>query len=308
MLAASHLSRSFGNRVAIDDLSFEVGAGEIFALLGPNGAGKTTTLRLLAGLIESTSGTVRVGGEVMSHTSSARLRSRIGFLTEAPGLWDRLTVRQNLLVYAHLQGAASPERAVDAALTRFDITARANDATAQLSKGLKQRVALARTLLHEPSIVLLDEPTSGLDPASARDVRELIVKLRSEGRAILLSTHNLDEVERVADRVAVLRTRLVALDTPAALHSRLFGARLRVVIGNGAERFAAAAGSPTTGPATVEGDTLLIAASDPQSAAPDIVRRLVAAGADILSVGPEEHPLEEVYLRLLDGPPAEGRQ
>ena len=158
MLTASHLSRRFGDRIALEDVSFTLEAGEIFALLGPNGAGKTTTLRILAGLIAPSSGSVTVDGEPMGPRSAPRLRARIGFLTEAPGLWDRLTVRQNLLVYARLYGLSSPERAVDAALERFEIRDRGGDRAAQLSKGLKQRVALARSLLHDPRIAMLDEP------------------------------------------------------------------------------------------------------------------------------------------------------
>ena len=176
MLAATRLTRRFGDRVAVEDATFELARGEIFALLGPNGAGKTTTLRMLAGLISPTSGIVSVDGEEMSRGNAARVRGRIGFLTEAPGLWDRLTVRQNLSVYARLHGLPQPSRAVDEALELFGIADRARDFAAQLSKGLKQRVALARTLLHKPDIVLLDEPTSGLDPESARDVRDLILR------------------------------------------------------------------------------------------------------------------------------------
>jgi ABC-2 type transport system ATP-binding protein len=299
MLTASHLTRQFDDRVAVQDVSFELAAGEIFALLGPNGAGKTTTLRMLAGLIEPTSGRVEVHGDPMSRRNASRLRGRIGFLTEAPGLWDRLTVRQNLLTYARLQGLASPAGAVDAALDLFDIRDRGNDAAAQLSKGLKQRVALARTLLHRPDIVLLDEPTSGLDPESARDVRELVLRLRDERRAVLLSTHNLDEVERVANRVAVLRTRLIAVDTPAALRTRLFGARLRVAIVPPAERFADLLRQSGYGDVRADDGTLSIAVDDPAASAPAIVRRLVEAGAQIQSVVPEEPPLEQVYLRLL---------
>ena len=286
-LVASHLTRRFDTRVAVDDVSFALAPGEIFALLGPNGAGKTTTLRMLAGLIRPSSGSVRVEG-------------RIGFLTEAPGLWDRLTVRRNLLVYARLHGLPDPSRAVDEALDLFDIGSRKNDRAAQLSKGLKQRVALARTLLHRPDVVLLDEPTSGLDPESARDVRELILRLRGEQRAILLSTHNLDEVQRVADRVAVLRSRLVALDTPAALRHRLFGSRVNVTLAAPAAPFASALNAHFAD-VRVEDRLLSIAVDDVERAAPDIVRALVRAGADVVSVAADEAPLEEVYLKLLEG-------
>jgi ABC-2 type transport system ATP-binding protein len=300
VLSASHLTRTFGNRVAVEDVSFELRPGEIFALLGPNGAGKTTTLRMLAGLIEPTSGRVAVRGEPMSRRTASRLRGHIGFLTEAPGLWDRLTVRQNLAVYASLHGLPSPELAVDAALDLFDIRDRARDPAVQLSKGLKQRVALARTLLHQPDIVLLDEPTSGLDPESARDVRELVLRLRDERRAVLLSTHNLDEVERVANRVAVLRTKLIASDTPAALRTRLFGARVRVTVASSADRFAEVVRRAGHADVRVDDRTLSIGVPDAAASAPAIVRRLVEAGAEIVSVVPEEPPLEEVYLRLLE--------
>src|SRR5687767_1430044 len=147
---------------------------------------------MLAGLIEPSSGTVALDGETVTSHTSPRLRGQIGFLTEAPGLWDRLTTRQNLMVYARLHGLADPGRAVDAALDLFDISDRAGDPAAQLSKGLKQRVALARTLLHEPRIVLLDEPTAGLDPESARDTRALLPRLREERRSVVLSPHTLD--------------------------------------------------------------------------------------------------------------------
>jgi ABC-2 type transport system ATP-binding protein len=286
-LVASHLTRRFDSRVAVDDLSFELARGEIFALLGPHGAGKTTTLRMLAHLIRPTSGSVQVDGH-------------IGFLTEAPGLWDRLTVKQNLLVYAKLHGLDNPARAVDEALDLFDIAARKNDRAAQLSKGLKQRVALARTLLHRPDIVLLDEPTSGLDPESAREVRELILHLRHENRAVLISTHNLDEVQRVADRVAVLRSRLVALDTPAALRTRLFGSRLLITLSGDAARFSDTLRS-TVSDIRANGRTLSIGVTDVEHTAPVIVRLLVEAGASVVSVLPEEAPLEDVYLRLLAG-------
>ena len=298
MLSAAHLTRAFGTRVAVEDVSFTLSAGEIFALLGPNGAGKTTTLRMLAGLIAPSSGTVQVGDEAMTPRSAARLRGSIGFLTESPGLWDRLTVRQNLMTYARLYGLSSPGQAVDRSLDLFGIRDRGQDRTAQLSKGLRQRVALARTLLHDPQIVLLDEPTSGLDPESARGVRELIQRLRDDGRAVLLSTHNLDEVERLASRVAVLRRRLVALDTPAALRARLFGERVRITVGSDAARLATLL-RETTGEEVVVAERTLSLAVRNGATVPAMVRRLVEAGADVEAVIPESPPLEEVYLRLL---------
>jgi ABC-2 type transport system ATP-binding protein len=305
LLSATDLTRRFDDRVAVDHVSLAVEPGEIFALLGPNGAGKTTTLRMLAGLIAPSAGTVRIGGEALDRRNAARLRARVGILTEAPGLWDRLTVRRNLLTYARLYGLAQPERAVDEALDRFGIRDRQDDAAARLSKGLKQRVALARTLLHRPDVVLLDEPTSGLDPESARGVRDLVLRLRDEGRAVVLSTHNLDEVERVATRVAVLRSRLVAVDTPAALRARLFGARVRIQVRSDVERYAALLRGAGFGNVQVDGTSISVAAQDasrPAAAAPDtpaLVRLLVNGGAEIELVTPVQPTLEDVYLRLL---------
>ena len=300
MLQADSLTKTFGPRVAVERLSFDVRAGEIFALVGPNGAGKTTTLRMLAGLIRPSSGEVRFRGLPAADGESA-LRASIGFLTEAPGLWDRLTVRQNLHVHARLHGLPRPDRAVDTALDLFGIADRASDPAAVLSKGLRQRVALARALLHDPGAVLLDEPTSGLDPESARDVRELVTRLRHERRAVLISTHNLDEVDRLADRVAVLNTRLVALDTPQSLRERAFGARVRIRFAGPADAHAQTLRDAGLADVRVNGDTLSIGPSAGGPRTPDIVRRLAGAGADIEAVEPEEPSLEQVYLRLLEG-------
>ncbi len=269
MIAASRLRRTFGDRVAVDDVSFELRPGEVFGLLGPNGGGKTTTLRMVAGLIRPTSGEVRKDAGV-----------RIGFLTEAPGLWDQFSVRQTLLVYARLHGLDAPERAVDAALEMFGLRDRGDEHTAKLSKGLKQRVALARALMHNPSVLLLDEPTAGLDPESARSVRDLILRLRHERRSVVISTHNLDEVDRIADRVAVIKSRLLALDTPAALRRRLFGRQLRIVLAPPAE-------------------PLLVDLARLEGSVPDLVRKLVAEGAAIEAIVPLERPLEDAYLELM---------
>jgi len=302
-LTAQHLTRHFGDRVAVDDVSFELEPGQIFALLGPNGAGKTTTLRMLAGLIAPTSGSVKIGNEAMTPDAAPKLRERLGFLTEAPGLWDNLTVHDNLLVYAQLYGMRDAGKAVQEALALFEIADRSNDRTARLSKGLKQRVALARAIVHRPNIVLLDEPTAGLDPESARDVRELIVAMRGEGRAVLLCTHNLDEVERVADRVAVLRSRLVAIGTTGELRERLFTSRLRIRVTADAESLAARL--RTTGLDDVLADGTWLSLPGGTATTPQIVRMLVELGADIEAVERDEPSLEEVYLKLLhaDGAP-----
>jgi ABC-2 type transport system ATP-binding protein len=242
---------------------------------------------------------VSIDGGALSRQNAPRLRSHIGFLTEMPGLWDRLTVRRNLLVYAQLHRLSDPDSAVDQALDLFDMRDRAGDVAAQLSKGLRQRVALARTLLHRPNIVLLDEPTAGLDPESAREVRELVLRLRSQRRAVVLSTHNLDEVERTADRVAVMRSRLVALNTPAALRAHLFGARVRIVLVQPGASFVNVLEAAGFNDVRTDAETISIGVDDAAADAPLIVRRLVEAGASVVTVVPEQPSLEEVYLRLM---------
>ncbi len=301
MIAAAHLTRSFGARVAVEDATFDVRPGEIFGLLGPNGAGKTTTLRMLAGLLAPTSGEATVAGIRLSRETIDQVRARIGFLTEAPGLWDRLTVRQNLMVYARLHQLSDPSGTVTQALGRFELNDRGDSLCAELSKGLKQRVALARALLHEPPVVLLDEPTSGLDPQSARLVRDLVLDLRARGHAVVLSTHNLYEAERVADRVGVLRGRFLAVASPADLRQRLFGSRALVRVAAEASAYAGTIASSGGRDVVVEGNTLRFALDNLTQAMPGIVRALVTAGAAVVEVTTEDAPLEDVYFTLVEG-------
>ena len=300
MLIAHHLTRIFGQRVAVADMSLELHCGEVFALLGPNGAGKTTTLRLLAGLIAPTSGSVTIDGEPLTPRTGSKLRRQIGFLTEHPGLWDRLTVRQHLRVYAGLYGLPDEDTAIDRVVTKLDMHTLRDRRAGELSKGMRQRVALARALLHDPRFVLLDEPTSGLDPSSARAVRSLIQSLRDEGRAVLVSTHNLDEAERVATRVAVLRTLLLAADTPAALRGRLFTNRLTVTLSTDAQCFGALLERSGVEDVNVSGSSLSLNLGTTYST-PEIVNQLVEGGAQIESVVQDSASLEQVYHRLLDG-------
>jgi ABC-2 type transport system ATP-binding protein len=298
VIAVSHLRRTFGDRVAVDDVSLDVRASEIVALLGPNGAGKTTTMRMMAGLIAPTAGTVHVDGSPLTPASAGRLRARIGFLTEAPGLWDRLTVRENLRVYAGIYGLKDPDAVVARALDALALEDRGSTRAAELSKGMRQKVALARALLHEPPVLLLDEPTVGLDPEIARGVRRLLEERRAAGCAILVSTHNLAEAERLADRIAVIRTRLVALDTPANLRRRGRAGPTIVRVRGDASSWVATvrAADPR---ASAEGDRLMLMLADPERATPAIVRSLAAAGADIVEVTQQAAALEDIYLRLV---------
>ena len=282
LVSAERLTRTFDERVAVRDVSLTVNAGEIVTLLGPNGAGKTTTMRMLAGLILPSAGRIAIDGIELADATAARARGRVGLLTEAPGLWERLSVRINLLTYARLHGLADPERRVEAALADVDLLDRSKEIAGKLSKGLKQRVAIARALIHRPRVLLLDEPTSGLDPASARHIRDLILGLRSEGRAILVSTHNLGEAEELSDRIGVLKTDLLAFDTPASLRTARSGRRVVIEL---------------------EGRTRQELAIGELAEIPAIVARLVGEGARIIRVTPEERSLEDAYLDLVGAEP-----
>ncbi len=298
MIAATALTRVFGTRTVVDRVTLEVGRAEIVALLGPNGAGKTTTMRMLAGLVAPTSGRIAIDGVALTPATGGALRGRIGFLTEAPGLWDRLTVRENLRIYADIYALPHPSRVVDRAIEAFALIDHAAARAAELSKGTRQKVALARALLHEPEILLLDEPTSGLDPEITRSVRRLLEDRRAAGCAILVATHNLDEAERLADRVAVLHGRLLALDKPAALRQRLTTGRVIVrVAGDAAALLGVARGIDPH--AFVESDALILTLPLAERDTPALVRALVATGADVLEVRPEMPALEDVYLHLV---------
>jgi ABC-2 type transport system ATP-binding protein len=300
MVSAAHLTRRFGDRTAVDDVTLEIGRGEIVALLGPNGAGKTTTLRMLAGLIAPTSGAVAIDGVHLTRSTGTSLRARIGFLTEAPGLWDRLTVRENLMIYARLYSLANPDRATDRMLAVFGLADRASTRAAELSKGMRQKTALARALMHDPPVLLLDEPTSGLDPEITRSVRELLADRRAAGCSILVSTHNLDEAERIADRVAVLHQRLLALDAPSALRRRLATGRVFIRV-NGEPRSYLDTTRSFDPDAEVTGPTLTVRLRDTERQTPALVAALVARGAQIVELRQETPALEDVYLQLMDG-------
>jgi len=292
------LTRRFDDRLAVDGLTLTVGAGEVVTLLGPNGAGKTTTFRMLAGLLAPTSGEVTIAGTRLTVSSADEMRSRVGLLTEAPGLWERLSVRWNLRTYAALHGVPDEEARVALVMEAVGIGDRADDRAGALSKGLKQRVALARALVHDPPVVLLDEPTSGLDPASARHVRGLIRQMRDEGRAVMVSTHNLAEAEALSDRIAVLNTRLLACDTPRRLREEHRAAMVVIEVDGEAAEWCAAAQEASGVPVVADGSTLALrgAAHD---AVPDIVSALVAAGARIRRVEPRHPTLEDAYLTLV---------
>jgi ABC-2 type transport system ATP-binding protein len=301
-LVVDQLTKRFGERTAFSDVSFEVAYGEVFGFLGPNGAGKTSTVRTLGTLIAPTSGSATVAGIPLSAANGVEIRERISIMPEAPGLYLRLTVTENLEFFAGLYGLHQPGRRIRDALGAVNLSDRAADLCGGLSKGLRQRVGLARALLSDPAIMFLDEPTSGLDPVAAHEVHDLIDGLRQKGVTIFLTTHRLDEAERLCDRVAIMNTTLRTVGRPADLRDQLFKKGLVVST-------LAPLSDPDqlfTGIPAVDGwrpddaGRYLLSVSDPTIAAPAVTRALVAAGAEVLSIGESHHSLEDVYLKLIE--------
>jgi ABC-2 type transport system ATP-binding protein len=300
-LVVGHLTKRFGDRVAFDDVSFKVGYGEVFGFLGPNGAGKTTTVRTLGTLIAPTSGSAIVAGIPLSAKNGSAIRSRISIMPETPGLYLRLTVTENLQCFAGLYELDDVRGRIERALGAVNLEDRARDLCGSLSKGLRQRVALARALLNDPAVLFLDEPTSGLDPVATREVHELIGSLRTRGVTIFLTTHRLEEAERLCDQVAILNTTLRMIGRPDELREQLFRRSLDVRLHQPLDDPKAVFGSVSEverWEQTASGYTLTV--SDPDLAAPALARALVAADADILSITESHHSLEDVYLELID--------
>ena len=301
MIRAEGLGKQYGERWAVRDLDVEVGPGEIFGFLGPNGAGKTTTVRMLAGMIAPTTGRAWISGVDLAESANV-VRSRIGLLTEAPGLYERMSAAANLDFHARLHGLPAPKRRerVRACLDLLGLWERRNDQVAGFSKGMKQKLAIARAVLHEPVAVFLDEPTSGLDPESARDVRAFVRALRDAGRAIFLCTHNLDEARRLCDRVAVFRGRILRLGSPRELEQEVTRHRLAVRMAGPPEQFADVVGAlPAVRGAEIVDGELIVVLDELERDTPLVVRALVEAGAQIRRVAGLDSALEAAYLTIL---------
>ncbi|HZU59149.1 MAG TPA: ABC transporter ATP-binding protein [Actinocrinis sp.] len=301
-LVVENLTKRFGERTAFQDVSFSVEYGEVFGFLGPNGAGKTTTVRTLGTLIVPSSGTARVAGLPLNADNGVAIRSRIAVMPEAPGLYLRLSVAENLAYFAGLYELPDRQARIERALKAVGLQNRADDLCRSLSKGLRQRVGLARALLTEPQVLFLDEPTSGLDPVAAREVHDLIAALREQGVTIFLTTHRLAEAERLCDRVGIMNTTLRTIGRPDELRERLFSKsleiRTRAPLADPAAVFGGLPG--TDGWHQDENGAYLLTVTDPEQAAPAAARALVAAGADLLALSPIQHSLEDVYLQLID--------
>jgi ABC-2 type transport system ATP-binding protein len=303
IIQTTELTRHFGDHIAVDRLNVQIAQGEVFGFLGPNGAGKTTTVRLLNGVLAASSGAIQVFGLDPARQGS-QIRQRTGVLTESPALYEALTARENLLIFGELYDVPAsqlPDRASEL-LELFGLAERADDPAGSYSKGMKQRLSIARALIHDPELLFLDEPTSGLDPAAARQVQALIETLAQEkGRSIFLCTHNLLEAQRLCDRVGVIsRGRLIAVGAPSELAGQLWhGEWIDIELGAPPVRAVVDAVATADGvlEANLDGETLGIHLEG-LDRTPAVVAAIVGAGGDIYRVTPREHTLEDIYFEL----------
>src|SRR2546428_3710910 len=297
------LTKRFGALAAVDGIDLEVHEGEVFGFLGPSGAGKTTTLRLLCALIAPTSGTAEIAGFKLGRDDS-KIRAAVGILTEQPGLYERQSAWDNLVFYATLYGLATPVARAQAEryLRLMGLWERRTEPVVTFSRGMKQKMAIARAALHEPPVLFLDEPTTGLDPDAAKTVREFIVALRGEGRTVFLCTHNLDEADRLCDRIAFFRHRVLRIAQPDDLRAELYGraTEIRLLPAPRPEDLARVRAVAGVREARFENGSILVASTDPLRTNPLLVRTLVDGGAEILYVTERRAPLEDVYLRIVE--------
>lgn len=299
MIHTENITKQFGKVLAVDGLSLDVDEGEVFGFLGPNGAGKTTTVRMLTSLIGITRGSATVAGFTVG-LQDTDIRRTVGVLTEAPGMYDNLPAETNLRIFAELYEVKDVKGQVEKYLKMLGLWDRRRDAAGTFSKGMKQKLSIARALLHEPRILFLDEPTAGLDPEASRLVRDFIAGLKREGRTIFLCTHNLDEADRLCDRVAVFKTRLLVLDTPSNLRRSVFGRKIVVHLRSADDRMAEELRRlPFVREAARVDNKLVVNLDDPETDNPELIRFLVNAGADLVFVGELRHSLEDVYLQLV---------
>jgi ABC-2 type transport system ATP-binding protein len=309
MVRAVGLGRRFGDLWAVRGMDLEIARGEVLGLLGPNGAGKTTTVRMLTALIAPTEGGATVDGLDVTQDAEA-VRRRVGILTETPGLYEKLSATANLDFFGRLYGLDAVARAdrIERYLRTFTLWERRDEPVGTFSKGMKQKLAIVRALLHEPAVIFLDEPTAALDPESAWIVRDAIESLRRSGTTIVLATHNLAEADRLCDRVAFVRGGLLRVDSPAGLRGSVGGRGVDVTLTAMPDAALQAAVGSVPGVTGVEAieHRLVALTEDPAAVTPAIVRALVLAGADILAVAERATTLEQVYFEVMGVRPDRG--
>ena len=302
MIEVENLTKRFGHLTAVDGLTFRVEEGEVFGFLGPNGAGKTTTVRMLCCLISKTSGVARIAGyEAGNGEESLKIRKLIGFVPDNVGLYDSLSAYRNLDFYGKLYDCPEPVRKenIRRFLTMLGLWDKRDVEAGTFSKGMRQKLAIARALVHDPQILFMDEPTANLDPEAAKTVRDFILDLKKERRTIFLNTHNLDEAQKICDRIAILNTKLMALGTPEDLERSVSGRKTVVQLERMTDAIRSALRDLPLGNMTVDGNRLIIDVTDPDRENVAILDAVFRAGGRVQSVVVAGSTLEDAYLKLV---------
>lgn len=302
MIKTEGLTKKFGNMTAVDHLTFQVAKGEVFGLLGPNGAGKTTTVRMLCCLLEKTSGTASIGDYEISDAGDAmKIRKMIGIVHDNVGMYETLSAYENLEFFGRMY--EYPENllreSIEKYLKMLDLWDKKDKPVGSFSKGMKQKVAIARALVHEPELLFMDEPTANLDPEAAKVIRDVILDLKRENRTIFLNTHNLDEAQRICNRIGVLKTRMIAIDTPDNLEKAMANKKTAVVLEEVNDKVLNAVKSRDPKSLEVRGNSLILEFDNPEKDIPNMISAIAAAGGKIKSVNETGASLEEVYLKLV---------
>jgi ABC-2 type transport system ATP-binding protein len=302
VIDAENLTKKFGSLTAVDDLTLHVDEGEVFGFLGPNGAGKTTTVRMLCCLISKTSGKAKIGDyEIGNSADQQKIRRIIGLLPENVGLYDDLSAYKNLDFYGRLYKCTKKQRGerIESFLKMLGLWDKRNLSAGTFSKGMKQKLAIARALIHDPQVLFLDEPTASLDPEASKTVRDFILELKKEKRTIFLNTHNLDEAERICDRVGILKTKLLGVGAPEKLRQSLWRRKTVVQLEQGNDAIIAAVKRIEPKNIEIFDNKLVIEVSNPEKENPDIVNAIGAVGGRIQFVTEVSPTLEDVYLKLV---------
>ncbi len=302
MIETEGLTKKFGDLTAVDNVSFKVEEGEVFGFLGPNGAGKTTTVRMLCCLISKTSGEARIADyDVGRDSDSLKIRKLIGLVPDSVGLYDDLTAYDNLEFYGKLYGCTEAQRKenIERFLKMLGLWDKKDVTAGTFSKGMKQKLAIARALIHDPRVLFMDEPTVNLDPESAKTVRDFILELKKEKKTVFLNTHNLDEAQRICDRIAILNTKLMALGTAEDLERSVRGRQTVVQLAKVNDAIVGALKGLSTGKVTRDGNSITVDVMDAEKENPEIVRAIVGAGGDVQSVSVNTSTLEDAYLKLV---------
>jgi ABC-2 type transport system ATP-binding protein len=302
LIETESLTKKFGDLTAVDSLTLHVDEGEVFGFLGPNGAGKTTTIRMLACLISKTSGAAKIGDyEIGNSADQQKIRGIIGLVPDNVGLYEELSAYKNLDFYGRYYKVDESKRKerIEYFLKMLGLWDMRDLAAGTFSKGMKQKLAIARALIHDPQVLFLDEPTVNLDPEASKTVRDFILELKKEKKTVFLNTHNLDEAQRICDRIGILNTKLMAMGTPAELERSARGRKIVVQLESVSEAIISAVKKVGTSDVVVEDNKLIIGVGNPEKENPDVVSAIGAAGGRIQFVTEASSTLEDVYLKLV---------